>query len=208
MIYSFRTLLGYTQEGLSQAVQIEMSQQRNRKELGDYDSVSTNTITNWERKWLPTEKPRAPRFPTVRRVAMALRLKEGSPQYDALFEAWRVLQDDERPPSASRPDDSRQEFISAGRDRDLTRLDHAIALAVSGSPQFLLVRGETGVGKTRLINETCRRAVDTHRKLVTIWGDCVALSGSSDLYHPFVQAIDLMTGGLPGSLFPQMISVT
>jgi ATP/maltotriose-dependent transcriptional regulator MalT len=61
--------------------------------------------------------------------------------------------------------------VFVGRIRELTDLDAALARATAGEPQALLVGGEAGVGKTRLLEEflaRCRAA-----GAVTATGGCV-----------------------------------
>ncbi len=63
--------------------------------------------------------------------------------------------------------------VFVGRIRELTDLDAALARATAGEPQALLVGGEAGVGKTRLLEEFlahCRAA-----GAVTATGGCVEM---------------------------------
>jgi predicted ATPase len=45
-----------------------------------------------------------------------------------------------------------------GRDRELERLEGALDTAASGAPVFVLISGEAGIGKTRLLEELARLA--------------------------------------------------
>jgi predicted ATPase len=45
-----------------------------------------------------------------------------------------------------------------GRTEELERLDAALAQAAAGQPTVLLIGGEAGVGKTRLVAEFAGRA--------------------------------------------------
>ena len=47
-----------------------------------------------------------------------------------------------------------------GRDADVARLDDALERARSGSPVFALLRGEAGMGKSRLVDAFADRPAD------------------------------------------------
>ncbi|MDQ2965646.1 MAG: AAA family ATPase, partial [Chloroflexota bacterium] len=48
--------------------------------------------------------------------------------------------------------------IIVGRDRELERIDAALTEAAGGRPRLIVVRGEAGIGKSRLVNEAAQRA--------------------------------------------------
>ena len=62
--------------------------------------------------------------------------------------AWRV--ESEASGSAEQLGSGRALSPYTGRDRERTMLDHAWQLATSGDTQFVLLRGEPGMGKSRL----------------------------------------------------------
>jgi DNA-binding CsgD family transcriptional regulator/tetratricopeptide (TPR) repeat protein len=74
----------------------------------------------------------------------------------------------------------------AGRSAELERLQAALERAIEGSSSTVLVAGEAGVGKTRLVTEL---ASATHeRGMLVLTGGAVGL-GDSDLpYGPFAEA--------------------
>lgn len=78
-----------------------------------------------------------------------------------------------------------------GRDHELARLDAALGAAAAGSPRVLLVEGEAGVGKTRLVAEWLERARAV--------GATVGVAGCMDLadgllpYGPIAQLLRLVT---------------
>ena len=53
-------------------------------------------------------------------------------------------------------DDGGQRTV--GRTEELDALERALARAASGRPQIVLVTGEPGIGKTRMIDELWRRS--------------------------------------------------
>ncbi|MCX4819555.1 AAA family ATPase [Streptomyces sp. NBC_01142] len=88
--------------------------------------------------------------------------------------------------------------VFVGRAGELTALTHAIARAASGDPQALLVGGEAGVGKTRLveelINEACRGDA------VVAVGGCVEIGADGLPFAPFSTALRTLHRQLPKEL--------
>ena len=75
----------------------------------------------------------------------------------------------------------------AGRTRERELLRRAIAGAVRGEPCTVLVHGEAGVGKTRLVT-----AVTQHARTAgyaVLWGRCLRFGGASSPYLPFISAL-------------------
>jgi DNA-binding CsgD family transcriptional regulator/tetratricopeptide (TPR) repeat protein len=77
-----------------------------------------------------------------------------------------------------------------GREDELSRLHGALRSAAAGTPGILLVGGEAGVGKTRLLQEFARRARDEAEVLL---GSCVNVSGGGLPYGPIVDALRALT---------------
>ncbi|SEP09583.1 ATP-binding protein [Trujillonella endophytica] len=87
-----------------------------------------------------------------------------------------------------------------GRAAELTRLLGAVDRAVAGSGAAVLLAGDAGVGKTRLLDELAARA--TERGLRVLTGHCVDLGDVGLPYLPFVDllrplAADPATAGSP-----------
>jgi DNA-binding CsgD family transcriptional regulator/tetratricopeptide (TPR) repeat protein len=74
-----------------------------------------------------------------------------------------------------------------GRGEELMRLDAALDQARAGSPATVLVAGEAGVGKSRLLSEFAARANRTGARTLT--GGCVALIEGELAYLPIVEAL-------------------
>ena len=78
-----------------------------------------------------------------------------------------------------------------GRSRELAELEAAIQDASDGRPSLAFIAGESGVGKTRLLNELERRALTVDARVLT--GDCVALGEDELPYAPIVAALRSLT---------------
>ncbi|MFE2295936.1 AAA family ATPase [Streptomyces sp. NPDC059452] len=82
-----------------------------------------------------------------------------------------------------------------GRAEELGVLTEALARATAGEPQALLIGGEAGVGKTRLVEEFCGRA--RRREAVVAVGGCVEIGAEGLPYAPFPAALRTLRRTLP-----------
>ncbi|OIJ67966.1 helix-turn-helix transcriptional regulator [Streptomyces mangrovisoli] len=85
-----------------------------------------------------------------------------------------------------------------GRVDELKTLDLALARADAGEPQALLVGGEAGVGKTRLIEEFATAAC--RRGAVVALGGCVEIGADGLPFAPFSTALRALHRALPDEL--------
>lgn len=84
----------------------------------------------------------------------------------------------------------------AGRTRERELLRRAIGGSVRRDPCTVLVHGEPGVGKTRLVT-----AMTDHARLgghAVLWGRCLRFGATSSPYLPFISALEgALADGLP-----------
>jgi len=80
------------------------------------------------------------------------------------------------------------------RERELAQLDGFLDTALAGEGQVVFVAGGAGRGKTALMHEFARRAMDAHPDLLVASGNCNAYSGVGDPYLPFREVIAMLTG--------------
>ena len=74
-----------------------------------------------------------------------------------------------------------------GREAELALIAEAVAAAKVGQPRIVLVAGDAGIGKSRLIGEACTRA--EREGALTAVGGCVQLGTSSLAFAPLIQAL-------------------
>jgi ATP/maltotriose-dependent transcriptional regulator MalT len=74
-----------------------------------------------------------------------------------------------------------------GRTAELAELEAALTDAAAGRPSLVFVAGESGVGKTRILDEVARRARAAGGRLLS--GDCVELGEGELPYAPIVAAL-------------------
>ncbi|MDT3439474.1 MULTISPECIES: BTAD domain-containing putative transcriptional regulator [unclassified Pseudofrankia] len=83
-----------------------------------------------------------------------------------------------------------------GRVEEFGVLRHAVASAFAGGAALVLVEGEPGAGKTRLLEEAGAHA-DWLGALV-VWGRCLEGDGTPAMW-PWVQAVGVVLDGLPAA---------
>ncbi|GAA1192490.1 LuxR family transcriptional regulator [Streptomyces hebeiensis] len=88
--------------------------------------------------------------------------------------------------------------VFVGRTGELTALSDALVRSAEGEPQALLVGGEAGVGKTRLLEELCA-AARAEGTVVAI-GGCVEIGADGLPFAPFSTALRSLRRQLPGEL--------
>ncbi|MEU6981754.1 MULTISPECIES: BREX system ATP-binding domain-containing protein [unclassified Streptomyces] len=88
--------------------------------------------------------------------------------------------------------------VFVGRAGELTALTEALSRATAGEPQALLVGGEAGVGKTRLIEEFTALA-RTQGAVVAV-GGCVEIGADGLPFAPFSTALRALHRRLPEEL--------
>jgi DNA-binding CsgD family transcriptional regulator/tetratricopeptide (TPR) repeat protein len=77
--------------------------------------------------------------------------------------------------------------IIVGRDTELARIDQGFEVARQDRPVLVLVRGEAGIGKSRLVREAIARARSAGSTV--LHGACLDLGGDGLPYLPFVEAL-------------------
>ncbi|MFI1071877.1 AAA family ATPase [Streptomyces puniciscabiei] len=85
--------------------------------------------------------------------------------------------------------------VFVGRTDELDILNDALARARAGEPQALLLGGEAGVGKTRLVEEFATAA---GRRAVVAVGGCVEIGADGLPFAPFSTALRALRDALPG----------
>src|SRR3954447_297321 len=78
-----------------------------------------------------------------------------------------------------------------GRSRELAELEAALADASAGRPSLAFIAGESGVGKTRLLQELERGALAAEARVVS--GEGVSLGDDELPYAPIVAALRSLT---------------
>src|SRR5882672_3967638 len=90
---------------------------------------------------------------------------------------------------------NRSSPIIVGRDAELARIEHGLEVAALGRPALLLVRGEAGIGKSRLVREAIERARAGGSAI--LHGACLDLGGDGLPYLPIVEALRRLAQATP-----------
>ncbi|MFE6989693.1 ATP-binding protein, partial [Streptomyces pharetrae] len=88
--------------------------------------------------------------------------------------------------------------VFVGRVEELETLSDALTRAATGEPQALLLGGEAGVGKTRLIEEFA--TVAARAGAVVALGGCVEIGADGLPFAPFSTALRALRRALPEAL--------
>jgi adenylate cyclase len=97
------------------------------------------------------------------------------------------LQDEGTPVIPERP-------LFVARENELNQLDGLLKRTLAGQGRVAFVIGEPGSGKTFLVNQFIRRALEKDPDLVAAAGSCNAYGGIGDPYLPFREILALLTG--------------
>src|SRR5262245_1801715 len=100
-----------------------------------------------------------------------------------------------------------------GRAAELAALDEAFRRVTEGEPAFVLIGGDAGLGKTRLVTEFGAGARDRGARVLT--GACLDLGGEGLPYGPFLEALRELGQELPpkelrallGGVAPELVAV-
>jgi DNA-binding SARP family transcriptional activator len=90
--------------------------------------------------------------------------------------------------------DEAQPPVFVARERQLARLDGLLETALAGQGRVVFVTGGPGRGKTALLDEFARRAMEAQPDLLVANGNCNAYSGIGDAYLPFRDVMGMLTG--------------
>ncbi|MFI1030183.1 ATP-binding protein [Streptomyces sp. NPDC020951] len=83
-----------------------------------------------------------------------------------------------------------------GRAEELAMVRNAVESAFAGSAGLVVVEGEPGVGKTRLLEEAGAEA--NRRGALVIWGHCLPGEGTPSMW-PWVQAVSMLLDDMPAA---------
>ena len=83
--------------------------------------------------------------------------------------------------------------VLVGRRAESEMLAALIEGTAAHQPAAMIVHGEAGVGKTRLVHEACTQAVAMGHQV--LWGTCVDFGGSRLAYAPLLSAFDRWVSG-------------
>jgi len=89
-------------------------------------------------------------------------------------------------------EEERSPFVA--REQELARLDRFLDMALAGQARVVFVTGGPGSGKTVLVQEFVRQAMESHEDLAVTFGNGNAYTGAGDPYLPFLETMGMLTG--------------
>ena len=93
--------------------------------------------------------------------------------------------------------------IIVGRDAELARIERGLKDAGQGHPVVVLLRGEAGIGKSRLVREAIERARSGGSPI--LHGACLDLGGDGLPYLPFVEALRGLVRETPPDVLRELL---
>jgi hypothetical protein len=85
-----------------------------------------------------------------------------------------------------------------GRNAELGRLGDSLQKTLTGRRQIVFITGESGIGKTALVDEFQRRVVPETIGVRTARGQCVEGYGGKEAYYPVLEALGQLFRGPAG----------
>ena len=181
-----RRAQGISQAELAKRIAARFAADPDVAELG---VVGDRAIANIESaKAHPSEFVR-PRPETVRVLMLGLGIDPTSERGQAMLRAANATQRREKPTTAS-TQSVRYEtpFVCTGREKQWAALQSAWETAQTGEPQLLLIDGTAGVGKTRLVEQFCKRIIDDPKDVLLALGECSSGTATVEPYLPWRRA--------------------
>lgn len=86
--------------------------------------------------------------------------------------------------------------IFVAREPELEKLEKFLEAAISGKGQLAFISGESGAGKTALVQTFSRQAQELITDIIVVNGKCNAHTGFGDPYFPFIELLNLLTGDI------------
>ena len=84
--------------------------------------------------------------------------------------------------------------VLVAREQELEKLEKLLDSALAGKSQLVFVTGESGAGKTALVEEFSIRAQKMNTDLIVVNGKCNAPRASAILTFPFIELLNLLSG--------------
>lgn len=94
-----------------------------------------------------------------------------------------------------------------GRDAQLDELRHCLQRSLAQQRQVVFVTGETGIGKTTLVDEFVRRVATDFPGIRVVRGQCVEGYGSKEAYYPVLEALSELCHGSGGDAVARTLAV-
>jgi class 3 adenylate cyclase/tetratricopeptide (TPR) repeat protein len=111
-----------------------------------------------------------------------------------------------RPPIFLEEEKPYEPPVFVRRGVELAKLETLLDASLAGQGRVVFVTGDPGRGKTALLAEFARRAMEACPDLLVALGNCSAYSGLGDPYLPFREVLDMLSGDVEGRWASGLIS--
>ena len=99
-----------------------------------------------------------------------------------------------------------EKTVLVAREQELEKLERFLDSALAGKSQLVFVTGESGAGKTALVQKFSIYAQKLNPNLIVVNGKCNAHTGFGDPYFPFIEVLNLLTGDIESKYKAGVIS--
>lgn len=180
-----RRAQGISQAELAKRIADRFSSDPSVAELG---VVSDRAIANIEAAKPSASEFVRPRPETVRVLMLGLGIDPTTERGQAMLRAAHATQRREKTTPVTVDSRYHTPFVLKGRETQWAALQNAWTIAQTGQPQILLIEGTAGLGKTRLIDEFCRRLVEDPKDALLAVGECSSGTATVEPYLPWRRA--------------------
>jgi predicted ATPase/DNA-binding SARP family transcriptional activator len=97
--------------------------------------------------------------------------------------------------------------LFVARQKELEKLESGLQRGIQGKGYVYFVTGEPGSGKTALLAEFSRQAMQKQPDLLVLWGQCNAYTGQGDPYFPFLNITRMLAGEVESLLTGGVITL-
>lgn len=157
-------------------------------DVADLGVVSDRAIANIEAAKASAAEFVRPRPETVRVLMLGLGIDPTTERGQAMLRAASATQRREQSPVSPSEPRYQTPFVCRGREQQWAALHDAWKIAQSGQPQIRLIEGTAGLGKTRLVDEFCKRLIDAPLDIVLAQGECSSGTATVEPYLPWRRA--------------------
>lgn len=182
LLIDFRTAAGLSQNQLATRV-----------------NIATRSIAGYEAAQASVNAFRLPHLHNLNTLASALALSnDDHTRFRKAYERTLALR------RGTVPERGQAGFLTEGREEHIQAMERAWQRAKAGTPQVVLISGDSDIGKSSLIRHVCDEIGSNESEVMFAWGEASSWATNAEPYMVFRRALDhlmgapMMSTGAPG----------